>query len=108
MTIDSNIKIVKHYIKLAKKGFVINIDLDDIKIKQHKSHRTNLTIAEVDRMKEFYFSSFIPEHQRRVLGYFLFNCMTGLRIEDLRKLNRHEFTDGYFNFWNQKSKNNKF
>lgn len=105
VTIDSNIKIIKHYIKIAKKrGFVINIDLDDIKIKQHKSHRTNLTIAEVDRMKEFYFSSFIPEHQRRVLGYFLFNCMTGLRIEDLRKLNRHELTDGYFNFWNQKSK----
>lgn len=105
VTVDSNVKIVKHYIKIAKKrGYQINIDVEDIKIKQHRSHRTNLNLEEVDRMKEYLFSSFISDAHKKSLGYFLFNCMTGLRIEDLRKLKRLDLNDEYFNFWNQKSK----
>ncbi|WP_278381025.1 site-specific integrase [Chryseobacterium arthrosphaerae] len=105
VTVDSNVKIVKHYIKIAKKrGYQINIDVEDIKIKQHKSHRTNLNLEEVERMKEYLFSTFISDAHKKSLGYFLFNCMTGLRIEDLRKLKRQDLNDDYFNFWNQKSK----
>lgn len=105
VTIDSNIKVIKQYIKLAKKrGLIINIDPEQIKIRQHRSHRTNLTINEVERMKEYYYSKFIKESHKRTLGYFLFNCMTGLRINDLLKLKREQLTDEFFNFWNQKSK----
>ncbi len=105
VTIDSNIKVLKHYISLAKKrGLIVNIDIERIRIKQHRSHRTNLSIAEVEKMKEYYFSSFIKNSHKKTLGYFLFNCMTGLRINDLLKLKREDFTEDYFNFWNQKSK----
>lgn len=105
VTIDSNIKVLKHYISLAKKrGLIVNIDIERIRIKQHRSHRTNLSIAEVEKMKEYYFSSFIKDSHKKTLGYFLFNCMTGLRINDLLKLKREDFTEDYFNFWNQKSK----
>ncbi|WP_260440202.1 site-specific integrase [Elizabethkingia meningoseptica] len=105
VTIDNNIKILKHYIKLAKKrGLVINVDLDDIIIKQHRSHRTNLTLAEVEKMKSYYYSPFIKPAHFATLGYFLFNCMTGQRIEDLLKMERHQLNDTFFNFWNQKSK----
>ena len=105
VTIDSNIKVIKHYIKIAKKkGLIVNVDLEQIKIKQHRSHRTNLTLSEVERLKEYYFSGFIKECHKRVLGYFIFNCMTGLRINDLLKLKREELNDEFFNFWNQKSK----
>lgn len=104
-TIDSNIKVIKHYIKLAKKkGLIINIDLERIKIRQHRSHRTNLSLAEVERMKEYYFSNFIKESHKKTLGYFLFNCMTGLRINDLLRLKREQLNEDFFNFWNQKSK----
>lgn len=105
VTIDSNIKVIKHYIQLAKKrGLILNIDVEQIKIKQHRSHRTNLTIAEVEKMKEYYFSKFIKESHKKTLGYFLFNCMTGLRINDLLKLKREQLNENFFNFWNQKSK----
>ncbi|CDN79556.1 site-specific integrase [Elizabethkingia anophelis] len=105
VTIDNNIKILKHYIKLAKKrGLVINVDLDDIIIKQHRSHRTNLTLEEVEKMKSYYYSPFIKPAHFATLGYFLFNCMTGQRIEDLLKMERHQLNDTFFNFWNQKSK----
>lgn len=105
VTIDSNIKVIKSYIKLAKKrGHIINIDLDEIKIKQHRSHRTNLNLEELERMKEYYFSSFIKPAHKKTLGYFLFNCMTGLRINDLLKIERQNLNDDYFNFWNQKGK----
>ncbi|MBP7499275.1 MAG: phage integrase SAM-like domain-containing protein [Chryseobacterium sp.] len=105
VTVDSNIKVIKHYIKIAKKrGFIINIDVEDIKIKQHKSHRTNLSIAEVEKMGRYYFSGFISESHKKTLGYFLFNCMTGQRIEDLLKMKREDLTEDFFNFWNKKSK----
>ncbi|WP_230862107.1 site-specific integrase, partial [Elizabethkingia meningoseptica] len=104
VTIDNNIKILKHYIKLAKKrGLLVNIDLEDIKIRQHRSHRTNLTLAEVEKMKSYYYSSFIKPAHFSTLGYFLFNCMTGQRIEDLLSMERHQLNDTVFNFWNQKS-----
>ena len=105
VTVDSNIKVIKHYIKIAKKrGFIINIDVEDIKIKQHKSHRTNLSIAEIEKMGRYYFSGFISESHKKTLGYFLFNCMTGQRIEDLLKMKREDLTEDFFNFWNKKSK----
>lgn len=105
VTIDSNIKVIKHYIKIAKKrGIIVNIDLEQIKIKQHRSHRVNLSLLEVEKMKEYYFSKFIKPSHKQTLGYFLFNCMTGLRINDLLKLKREQLTEDFFNFWNQKSK----
>lgn len=104
-TIDSNIKIIKHYIRIAKKrGLIVNIDLENIKIRQHRSHRTNLTLEEVDRMKEYYFSGFISDSHRLILGYFLFNCMTGQRINDMLEMKRADLEEQYFNFWNKKSK----
>ena len=105
VTVDSNVKVIKHYIKLAKKrGYVINIDIEDIKIKQHRSNRTNLSMEEVEKMSQYYFSKFIPDHHKKTLGYYLFNCMTGQRIEDLLKMKREDLNDNFFNFWNQKSK----
>lgn len=105
VTVDSNVKVVKHYIKIAKKrGFLINIDLEDIKLRSHRSHRTNLSIEEVEKMGKYYFSDFISPSHKKTLGYFLFNCMTGQRIEDLLKMERADLTDDVFNFWNKKSK----
>ena len=108
VTVDSNVKVVKHYIKIAKKrGFLINIDLEDIKLKTHRSHRTNLSIEEVEKMAKYYFSEFISDSHKKTLGYFLFNCMTGQRIEDLLSMKRENLNDEFFNFWNQKSKKNQ-
>ncbi len=105
VTIDSNIKAIKHYIKIAKKrGIIVNIDTDEIKIKQHRSHRTNLSLLEVEKLSKYYFSDFIPDHHKKTLGYFLFNCMTGQRIEDLLRMKREDLNSDFFNFWNQKSK----
>lgn len=105
VTIDSNIKIIKSYIKIAKKrGYQINVDLEDIKIRQHRSHRTNLTLEEIENLKEYYTGIHTKPSHRKTLGYFLFNCMTGLRIADLLALKREDLNDEYFNFWNRKSK----
>ena len=55
-------------------------------------------------MGRYYFSGFISESHKKTLGYFLFNCMTGQRIEDLLKMKREDLTEDFFNFWNKKSK----
>lgn len=88
-TIDSNLKTIKKYLRLAKKyGIRFDLDLDDIKTSTHKSNRTNLTIEELNKLKNFYFSEYISERLKLPLGYFLFSCYTGLRLNEVKKLTR--------------------
>lgn len=105
VTIDNNIKVIKQYLKIAeKKGIPLAIDREEIKIKHHRSNRINLSISEIESMKKYYQSEFIRPAHRQTLGYFLFNCMTGLRITDLLNLRRNMLSEEYFSFWNQKGK----
>lgn len=88
-TIDSNLKTIKKYLNKAEKyGIRLAIDVDDIKTRTHRSNRTNLSFDELDKLKGFYFSDFISERLKLPLGYFLFSCYTGLRINEVKKLTR--------------------
>jgi len=55
-------------------------------------------------MEEYYYSSFIPEHLKLSLGYFLFSCYTGLRISDVMERNRDDFNADTFEFISIKTK----
>ena len=88
-TIDSNLKTLKKYLHMAEKyGIRLNIDTDDIKTRTHRSNRVNLSFPELDKLKDFYFSSYINPRLKLPLGYFLFSCYTGLRINEVKKLKR--------------------
>lgn len=88
-TIDSNLKTLKKYLRMAQKyGIRLNIDIDDIQTRTHRSNRVNLSFTELDKLKDFYFSSYINPRLKLPLGYFLFSCYTGLRINEVKKLKR--------------------
>ncbi|MDO5607990.1 MAG: tyrosine-type recombinase/integrase, partial [Capnocytophaga sp.] len=88
-TIDSNLKTVKKYLKLTQKyGIRLQIDLDDIKMRTHRSNRTNLNFKELEKLKKYYYSEFISDRIKLPLGYFLFSCYSGLRINEVKKLRR--------------------
>ncbi|MFK8298008.1 tyrosine-type recombinase/integrase [Capnocytophaga cynodegmi] len=90
-TIDSNLKTLKKYLYMAEKyGIRLNIDIDDIKTRTHRSNRVNLSFTELDKLKDFYFSSYINPRLKLPLGYFLFSCYTGLRINEVKKLKRDD------------------
>ena len=81
-----------------------HINIDEIEVGSTKGNRTSLSTHELKRCAGYYFSEYISDSYRLILGYFLFSCMTGLRISDVQKLKRSNFMDNYVSFVAKKSK----
>lgn len=108
-TINANIASIKKYVHLAKKkGIRIPLDISDIKVGSTRGFRNFLKIHEVKNCIEYYKGVTILEHEKIILGYFLFSCFTGLRISDVKKLTRDNFKGGTIQFESQKSKKQQF
>jgi site-specific recombinase XerD len=104
-TVSGNIAAVKKFLTLAQKsGIKLKVNLDEIKVGSTKGNRTSLTSHELKRCAGYYFSDYIDPSYRLILGYFLFSCMTGLRISDVQRLTRKNFMDDYVSFIAKKSK----
>lgn len=90
-TIDSNLRTLKKYLNLAKKQKIhFDLEVSDIRTKTIKGNRTNLSLEEVLRLLDFYNSRYISEKLRLPLGYFLFCCYTGIRLNEVKKLTRED------------------
>lgn len=90
-TIGSDIKCFKKWLKIARNyGIRINVNLDEIKVYRTKSTREYLNREELKKIYEYYFSSFITPKYQITLGYFLFGCVTSLRISDIKQLKRED------------------
>jgi len=104
-TVNSNLAVVKKYVSLAEKNKIpMAIGASDIKIGSTSGGKINLKAEEVKRLREFYFSQFINDSQRIILGYFLFSCFTGLRLGDIKDLNRKDILKDSFLFVANKTK----
>lgn len=103
-TIAGNIKTIKKFVNLAKKhGLFINFDSDDLKVGSMKGSKTNLTIREVEILKQYYFSDDIENDHVLTLGYFLFACYTSLRISEIQLLKRIDFKGDAVTFYSEKT-----
>nr|WP_255555229.1 site-specific integrase [Flavobacterium sp. NKUCC04_CG] len=90
-TINSNIIVLKKYLREARKsGIKLKMDIDLITGGSTTGNRTALNPVELKKFDEYYFSSFIHGSTKLTLGYFLFSCMTGLRLGDILELNRKD------------------
>lgn len=104
-TISGNIAGIKKFLGLAvRAGIKLKIDLKTIDVGSTKGNRTSLMPFELKKCAQYYYSEFISESYRLILGYFLFSCMTGLRISDVQKLTRKNFIDNFITFVNVKTK----
>lgn len=98
-TVAGNIAAIKKFLGLAKKaGIKLAINTDEIEVGSTKGNRTSLSTHELKRCAGYYFSDYIADSHRLILGYFLFSCMTGLRISDVQRLRRSNFMDNYVSF----------
>lgn len=104
-TENSNIKIIKHYLKTASKyGITLNLDLDEIKPGSCSGNRTAISQDDIKKLSGYFFSEYIKSNWRLSLGYFLFAYNTGMRISDLRNLKRSELEADYIEFRTVKTK----
>ncbi len=102
-TIESNVATLKKFLSAAKKhGILLPIAIDEIKVGSTTGNRTDLKPSEVNKLFEFYKSSFINEQNRLILGYFLFSCFTGLRVSEVLSIHRNQFDEGFFEFFEKK------
>ena len=104
-TIEANISVVKSILmSAAKSNIPLPIDPEDISVGDTNGDRTDLKPNEVKRLMKFYQSDFINNSYRIVTGYFLFVCFNNLRISELQNIDRAQFHDDYYEYYNKKSK----
>lgn len=104
-TVAGNLGAVKKFLGLAQKsGIRLALNIDEIKVGSTKGNRTSLSVHELKRSFGYFYSDYIPDSHRLILGYFLFSCMTGLRISDVQNLTRKNFMDNYVSFVAKKTK----
>jgi len=82
-TLQTLAKNFKKYLHIANDlGIITPLNYKEIKTKKAISNRTFLTPEEINKLYEYYSSSFINPVLKNILARFLFSCFTGLRISD--------------------------
>jgi site-specific recombinase XerD len=104
-TVAGNMGAIKKFLGLAvKAGIKLKLNIDEIEVGSTKGNRTSLTTFELKRIAGYFYSDYINDSHRLILGYFLFSCMTGLRISDVQRLTRANIMDDYVSFIAKKTK----
>lgn len=107
-TIAANIISIKKFLRIAaKNGIKLLFDLDDVIPGSTRGNRTFLNEREMKIIFEFYYSNHIKPSYKLILGYFLFSCMTGLRVSNIQALTRQEFLNNDFSMVTAKSNTDK-
>lgn len=103
-TINSNIIILKKYLRLAvNAGIKMPLNLNEVKGGNTNGNRTNLNPEEVKKLISYYNSEFIRENHVLPLALFLFSCFTGVRLSDTLRLTRESVNDGSYVFTAKKT-----
>ena len=93
-TINSNLATIKKYLITAKKaGIKTPLDPPDLKVGRTHGNRLDLKPNELSRFYKYYFSDFIPEYWKLILGYFLFSCFTSIRWGNIIDQDRSTIID---------------
>jgi integrase/recombinase XerD len=103
-TIGTFMKSFKKFLHLAnEKGIITPLVYSKIESRQFKSDRTFLTKQELQKLNEYFDSTFINASHRLVLGGFLFCCFAGLRVSDLQKLSWDNVLENFIVFTAEKT-----
>jgi len=108
-TINGNVITIKKFLRIAQKeGVRLAFNLDEIPGGSTHGSRTYLSPWEVKILYDYFNASFINETNKLILGYFLFSCMTGLRISDVQSIERYDVKYNEVSFVNTKSAKDQF
>lgn len=98
-TVNGNISVIKRYINLANDMKIpLTISPNEIVVGSTAGNKNHLKPHEVRKLREFYFLIDSEHLQKKVVGYFLFSCFTGLRLSDVKALDRSQVEKETFSF----------
>lgn len=105
-TVNGNIKLIKQYLNLARRkdGITLQVDTENIQGGNTNGNRTALIPSEIRTLCRYYFDKKLDPIKQLTLGYFLFSCMTGLRLSQVQDLERHQLLSSDFSFINKKNR----
>jgi len=107
-TINGNIASIKKFLRLASRaGIKLAVNVDDVVTGSTKGNRTYLSPEEVKRCFSYCQLEYIDNSTRLILGYFLFSCLTGMRISDVQKLTRKDLLENEVAFIATKTSKNQ-
>lgn len=96
-TINSNLATIKKFLlKAQKAGIKLPIEATDVKVGRTHGNRMDLKPHELKRFYKYYFSEFITEEWKLILGYFLFSCFTSIRWGNIMDLKRQDIIEHRF------------
>lgn len=107
-TVHTSLKILKAHLNIAiKKGVIKKNPFDEVKLLTAQPDRVYLTRNELNTLWDGYKSKKLSDEKNKVLRHFLFMCYTGIRISDLKSMQKCEVQDGRLIFQAEKTKNVK-
>lgn len=104
-TTMSALKIIKTYLNLARAEKIF-FEMPKIKLKWAPTSREALTISEFNTLKDMYYTEFLMPNivHHQALEMFLFACSTGLRISDIKKVEKSHIEKGFINITAHKTR----
>ncbi|WP_197026765.1 tyrosine-type recombinase/integrase [Maribacter sp. Hel_I_7] len=96
-TVNSNLATIKKFLlKAQKAGIKLPIEATDVKVGRTHGNRMDLKPHELERFYKYYFSEFITDEWKLILGYFLFSCFTSIRWGNIMDLKRQDIIEHRF------------
>lgn len=104
-TVHTALKIMKAHLNIAiKKGVIKKNPFDEVRLVTAAPDRVYLNRDELNQMWQAYKSKSLTEEKTRVLRHFLFMCYTGIRISDLKSMQKDEVRENRLVFQAEKTK----
>lgn len=82
------IKTLTTYVRRADQaGISVNLEsISKYTMPKYENRKTYLNPEELQALKQYYRKPEIPDHHKRILGHFLFSCISGLRFSDVQRV----------------------
>jgi len=107
-TIHNNLKNMKAYLNIAvRQGIISENPFNIVRLRRSAPDRVFLTEDELAKLWQMYEIKRLPDTHHYVLRHFLFMCMTGIRVSDLKIITFENIMDNRLVFFPVKTKRSK-